>query len=137
MHRLDLARDAFDGRRMQTERLVTYKDMIEEVGLKDIEIVPRADSVEVEIQLMRQDFSTYRFDETHCKAGIEHLDGFAKVFNKTMQVFTSAIAKNGHQHAADALRQKASAGKHGMLNTNTVAKDLKRSRKRRGSAMTA
>jgi hypothetical protein len=124
-------------RRMQTERLVTYKDMIEEVGLKDIEIVPRADSVEVEIQLMRQDFSTYRFDETHCKAGIEHLDGFAKVFNKTMQVFTSAIAKNGHQHAADALRQKASAGKHGMLNTNTIAKDLKRSRKRRSSAMTS
>lgn len=127
-------------RRINTARLVTYKDMIEEAGLRNVEIVPRADSLEVEIQLLRQDFSSYRFDETECKAGIEHLDGFAKVFNKTMQVFTGAIAQNGHQHGADALRQKASAAKHNLINRSSVAGQIKASRARRSgrsSAMTA
>lgn len=127
-------------RRINAEQLTTYQDMLGDLGLKDIEIVPRAQSVDVEIQLMREDFATYWIDQTECKVGLEHLAGFAKVFNKSMQVFTGSIAKNGHQHAADALRQKASAGKHGLLNRSNLYAQVKKSRSRgnrRGGAMTA
>lgn len=125
---------------VNSTQLVTWQVMLGDLGLKDIEIVPRAESVDVEIQLMREDFATYWFDQTECKVGLEHLDGFAKVFNMSMQVFTGSIAKNGHQHAADALRQKASAAKHGLLNHSNLYAQVKKSRSRgnrRSGAMTA
>lgn len=122
-------------RRPGTYALTTYDEMLGEAGLENIEIVPRAADVGVEIQLMRQEFSRYRFDEEECKEGIEHLDGFMKVFNSTHQLFTSQIAKNGHQHAADAIRTHASARKHGLLHNSTAVNQLRKSR-RRGSAMT-
>lgn len=102
-------------RKANTTALKTYADMIEELGFSDIEIVPRADSVDLAINLMREDFGNYWIDETECKDGIQHLDGFMKVWNARMQVFTGSVAKNGHDHAADAMRQKAQAKAAGLM----------------------
>jgi hypothetical protein len=125
-------------RRINATQLTTYQDMIGDLGLKDVEIVNVCADVDVAIQLMREDFAAYWFDQTECKVGIEHLDGFAKVFNKSMQVFTGSIAKNGHQHAADALRQKAQAKDQGLLSrVNHYATPTTGRRKPRRSAMTA
>lgn len=102
-------------RRVQENSLKSYRDMFEDLGLKNIEVVPRTDEVNAAIQGMREDFGSYWFDEEYCKEGIAHLDGFMKVFNQTMQLWTGGIAKNGHQHAADALRQKSQAKQAGMI----------------------
>ncbi|EHK57648.1 hypothetical protein [Allomesorhizobium alhagi] len=89
------------------EILKTPADMLTDLGLRDIEIVPRILDVEVGIDQLRDDFANYRIDETRCKEGIKHLEGFAKVWNQRMSLFMPAIEKNGHEHAADAIRQKA------------------------------
>lgn len=96
-----------DQTRPGAEQLKTPRDMLAELGLKNIEIVPRIAEVTVGIDQLREDFPTYRMDEERCAEGIKHLDGFSKVWNNTMGQWTPAIFKNGHQHAADALRQKA------------------------------
>lgn len=99
-----------DKRHQGTHILKTPKDMLEELGLKKIEIVPRTpDLVNVGIPALRDDFSTYYFDEVKCAAGIIHLEGYRKAWNENMGVWSEKPQKNGHQHAADAIRQKAQA----------------------------
>jgi hypothetical protein len=99
-------------RRPGAEALKTPRDMLNDLGLKNIEIVPRIHAVVVGIEQLREDFRFYRFDEERTKDGVTHLEGFSKVFNNTMQIWTPAIADNGHQHAADAIRQKAQWKEH-------------------------
>lgn len=94
-------------RRPGAESLKTSADMLEALGFRNQVIVPRVANVGDGIQQLREDFATYRFDEEACKEGLVHLDGFSKVWNERMGLWTPDILKNGHQHAADALRQKA------------------------------
>lgn len=101
-----------DQRRPGAEALKTPRDMLNDLGLKNIEIVPRIHDVVVGIEQLREDFPNFRFDEENCKDGITHLEGFSKVWNNTMGIWSPQIAKNGHQHAADALRQKAQWAHH-------------------------
>ncbi|KQV27861.1 hypothetical protein ASC97_05720 [Rhizobium sp. Root1203] len=99
-----------DQRRPGTMALETPRDMLQALGLKNIQIVPRVtDLVNVGIQALREDFSGYFFDEVKCAPGIIHLENYRKQWNDSMQVWTEYPMKNGHQHAADALRQKAQA----------------------------
>lgn len=99
-----------DQRRPGTMSLETPEDMLRNLGLRNIEIVPRTlDLVNIGIQALRDDFSTYYFDEEKCAAGLIHLENYRKCWNDRMQVFTEQPMKNGHQHAADAIRQKAQA----------------------------
>jgi len=90
-----------------SEQVKTVADMLEELGWRDIEIVPRTPSVDVGINQLREAFPTFRFDKTRCAVGIEHLEGFAKPWNNRLGMFMPHILKNGHQHAADAIRQWA------------------------------
>lgn len=97
-----------DQRRPGQFSLQTPKDMLEGLGLKNIIIVPRTpDLVAVGIQELRQDFATYWIDEEKCAAGLVHLEGYRKAWNDGMGVWSEYPMKNGHQHAADAIRQKA------------------------------
>lgn len=89
------------------EHLKTYADQLNDLGLRNIEIVARTPDVTQAIDQLREDFTNYWLDEEACKAGIAHLDGFSKVWNGRLEAWSPQIAKNGHQHAADALRQKA------------------------------
>jgi len=94
-------------------QLKTPRDMLSDLGLRNIEIVPRIPDVTTGIDQLRQAFASYFFDEENCKDGIVHLGGYAKVWNKTMAVWSEEPAKNGHEHAADAIRQHAQ-WKHNM-----------------------
>ncbi|MDQ0135699.1 hypothetical protein J2T08_003620 [Neorhizobium galegae] len=97
-------------RRPGAVMIQTPKDMLEGLHLKNIEIVDRTpDLVNVGIQQLRDDFSTYYFDEVKCAAGIIHLENYRKAWNENMGVWSDSPKNNGHQHAADALRQKAQA----------------------------
>lgn len=109
------------------EALKTPADMLEDLGLRDIEIVPRTADLIAAIQTMRDDFGTYWFDETACAEGLKHLAGYRKEWNDRLGVFTERPRKNGHQHAADALRQKAQGFMAPSMN--------RRSRHRNRSAM--
>lgn len=87
--------------------LKTPHDMLWDLGLRNIVIIPRIPDLITGIDLLRQDMAHYRFDEARCKEGIEHLDGYSKKWNAQMALWSESVAENGHEHATDALRQKA------------------------------
>lgn len=94
-------------RRPGSEMLKTSADMLADLGLRNIEIVPRTHDRAQAINELREDFGNYRFDEEGCAEGLKHLDGYSKEWNERLQVYTSEPRRDGHQHAADAIRQRA------------------------------
>lgn len=89
--------------------LKTSEDMIRELHVRNIEIVPVTPELVVGNNLMRNAFYRYRFDEVKCAEGLLHLAGYKKPWIQRHSIFGSGYVKNGHQHAADALRQHAQA----------------------------
>jgi hypothetical protein len=87
--------------------LKTPRDMLEELGLRDIEIVPRTLDETVAIQQLRDDFGSYWFDQTACAEGLKHLSLFRKDWNERLGTWSDRPRRDQHKHAADALRQKA------------------------------
>ncbi|MFB0692973.1 hypothetical protein ACA106_20825 [Agrobacterium pusense] len=86
----------------------TPREMLEGLGIRNIHIVPRTpDLMNIGIPALREDFANYRFDATKCKQGLIHLEGYRKAWNEKQGVWSDTPQKNGHQHAADAIRQKA------------------------------
>jgi hypothetical protein len=116
-------------RRPGTERLKTSQDMLEELGVTRIEIVPRINTLQNGIDQTRDAFPRYRFDDERCKELLEHLEGYRKTWNERAGVWTSEPQKNGHQHAADMVRQHAQM-RHElrMLSKGTSSSSKKRNR---------
>ncbi|MBP0484663.1 hypothetical protein [Sagittula salina] len=74
------------------------------------QIVPRVSDLQHGIQLTREQFAEYWFDEAGCKAGIAHIEAYRKRFNTRTSTFEDTPEKHtGHTEAADALRQCAQA----------------------------
>lgn len=102
-------------RRPGAEILKTSADMLEEVGFRNIIIIPRISELIAGIQQLRDAFAFYWFDEAKCAEGLKHLAGYAKVWSERNGTYTSQVAKNGHQHAADSIRQHAQAKAGGLI----------------------
>lgn len=81
------------------------KKMLEQLGLKNIELVKRVDDISHGIQATRDAFSTCWFDEVNCKEGIKHLDNYKKTWSNTGQRFTDVPKHDEHSEGADAFRQ--------------------------------
>lgn len=94
-------------RRQGTYEIKTPVEMVEDLGLRDIEIVPRIDDVTHGIQMVRDVFGACWFDETNCAEGIKHLELYRKDWNDRLGVWSARPRKSDHNHAADALRQFA------------------------------
>ena len=95
--------------RQGMENNLSPLQMLEELGLRNIEIVPRVPDLSHGIQATRRAFSTCWFDEEHCKDGIVHLDNYKKKWNNTAGRFMDQPEKDVHTEAADAFRQFAQA----------------------------
>jgi len=85
----------------------TICDMLHGLGLRDTEIVARTADLTAGIQELRDDFGSYWFDETNCAEGLRHLGLYRKEWNDRLGCWREKPREDGHQHAADALRQKA------------------------------
>lgn len=72
------------------------------------EIVPRVQTLQHGIELLRGKFQEFMFDEEGCRDGLEHLDLYHKKWNTRLGVWVDEPEKDdGHSEAADALRQLA------------------------------
>ncbi len=71
------------------------------------EIVPRVSEVLHGIQQVRDIFGQCWFDETHCKAGLEHLAMYRKRWNERVGGWMDEPLHDIHSEAADAIRQFA------------------------------
>jgi hypothetical protein len=85
----------------------TIRGILEGLGLRNVEVLPRVGDLTAGIQQLRDDFVTYVFDETLCAGGIKHLGLYKKEWNDRLGCWRDTPREDGHQHAADAIRQKA------------------------------
>lgn len=96
-------------------------------------IVPRISRVQHGIDLVHQEFSHYEFDEEGCKEGIAHLEAYSRGWNNQQQWWSeNPRHPSEHNHAADALRQKA----QGYTPPNQLPA-LRNKHRRRATGMTA
>lgn len=92
------------------------KQMLEELWPgQRFEIVERIDDVNTGIQQARNVFGSCWFDDTHCAAGIVHLERYRKQWNKTLKTWSREPRHDIHSEAADAFRQFAQAVANGGL----------------------
>lgn len=80
-------------------------DSLGNLGLKNIEIVPRVSEISHGIQATRDSFSSCWIDEENCKEGIIHLDSYRKKWNNTTGRFMDQPVHDVHSECADAFRQ--------------------------------
>ncbi|ARV77102.1 large terminase protein [Pseudomonas phage Skulduggery] len=100
--------------------------MLENLGLKNIEIVPRVSELQHGITATRNAFATCWFDADLCKKGIVHLELYQKDFNKQTQSWKDVPLKNVHTEGADSFRQFAQAFKEHRVTTSSRPKRRKR-----------
>jgi hypothetical protein len=70
-------------------------------------VVVRTADLTAGIQELRDNFTSYWFDEANCAVGLKHLVLYRKEWNDRLGCWRDTPRQDGHQHAADALRQKA------------------------------
>lgn len=100
-------------------------------------IVPRVDTLEHGIQMLRQSFPTYRFDEQGCKDGLIHLAEYRKSWNARIGAWKPTPPTDSpHREAADSLRQHAQGWDPAIVNPGGFMSSRRRHRRRAGS-MTA
>lgn len=112
--------------RQGMDRNVSPVEMLEKLGLRNIEIVPRVQEIQHGIQQTRDVFGICFFDEAGCKEGLVHLENYRKRFVATTQSWADEPLKDVHTEAADALRQFAQAYASGQLNAKKPSTTKKR-----------
>lgn len=108
-----LPHDAAHKRLSDTNK--STKEMLEDLGLRNIEIVPVISDINTGIQITRENFGTAYFDEVGCKPGYTHLDNYKKKWNATDGRWSNEPRKDATSEAADAFRQWAQAKAGGMI----------------------
>lgn len=87
------------------------KQMLENLGLRHVEIVPVVAELQHGISAVRDIFGSCVFDAEGCKEGLVHLEMYRKKWNENMQCYSDEPRKDVHTEGADSFRQFAqSAG---------------------------
>lgn len=110
----------------------SVKEILEGLGLRNIEVVPRITVITNGINIMRAQFPLIWMDATNCSQGIKRLDNYRKRWNQ-QQARYSDEPENDHTKTAgpDALRQWAQALDGGLIRS-TKGSDYKRKATPRG-----
>lgn len=90
-------------------------DMLADMGLRNIEIVPRIDNIGAGIQMVRDHISKVFFDETGCALGIQRLDNYKKKWNERQGRWSGEPEHDINSEGADSFRQWAQAEDGGMI----------------------
>lgn len=107
-----LPHDAAHKRLSDTNK--STQEMLEDLGLRNTEIVPRIDNELDGIGMVRKHFNTFYFDKEGCAEGLARLDGFKKSWNKQLGAWRPTPADDDNCHGADAIRQYAQAVEAGI-----------------------
>jgi len=93
------------------------KKMLQELGLKNIKIVPRTPDIAVGIQQTRDGFASAWFDQERCKLGLQRLTNYKKRWIEKDGRFSQDPVHDINSEGADSFRQYGQAKAIGMLNT--------------------
>ena len=91
------------------------KEMMEDLGLRNIEIVPVISDINTGINITRAEFASAYFDEVGCKQGFAHLENYKKRWNERDARWSDEPRKDGTSEGADAFRQWAQAKSLGLI----------------------
>lgn len=83
------------------------QDMLAELGLQHIEIVPRIPEIITGINQTRDAFAACVFDKEHCKDGLVHLELYRKQWDDRHSCWRDHPRHDVHSNGADAFRQFA------------------------------
>ncbi|MCK7581083.1 MAG: hypothetical protein MZV65_39305 [Chromatiales bacterium] len=106
----------------------SIREMLEDLGLRDIEIVPRIDDVNHGIQQTRQAFNLCWFDEAGCKEGLGRLQTYRKRWNRTTGFWANEPLHDAASNGADAFRMFGQAMAGGMLRQSMGSRKPSRQR---------
>ncbi|OWY39349.1 terminase [Xenophilus sp. AP218F] len=93
--------------RLSADGNKSIRVQLEELGMRNIEVVPRVDNIQAGISSVRTVLPHCYFDEAGCADGIRHLDYYRKDWNATLGVWKSQPRHDEHSHGSDAFRQFA------------------------------
>jgi hypothetical protein len=96
-----------DTKRQGQEKNWTPRQMLEDLGLRNIEIVSRIDRVQTGIQMVRDVFGSCWFDEAGCQTGILRLESYRKEWDNRLAVWKDEPRHDQASNGADAFRQFA------------------------------
>lgn len=121
-HKHLLPHDAAHKRQLATVNK-SPEEMLNELGLKNTEIVPVINNLDVGIELTKKHMRQLWVHETNCAQGIKRLDGYKRIYDSKQATYRNEPQKNdGNSEGADALRQWAQALENGQLNTSVASK---------------
>ena len=120
-----LPHDADHARLTESNRSI--KQMLEGLGLRNIEIVPRIDSIQAGIQMVRQHFPSAFIDEQECVEGIKRLENYKKRWNPQQGRWSDEPKHDANSEGADAFRQWAQAKDAGIITNAGGSGTFKRS----------
>jgi hypothetical protein len=109
-----------DHERLSNDQNKSIKTQLEDLGMRNIEIVPRISDLSAGIQLVRKHIPSAYIDEDRCAEGIKRMDGYKKKWNSSLGRFVDEPEKrDGNSEGADAFRQWAQAKELGMITLAT------------------
>lgn len=94
-----------ESERQLKDTVASPYDMLSDLGLRNIIVVPRVDEVIHGIQQTRAKFPSSKFDQTRCKEGLVHLELYRKEWNARTETWRDIPRHDQHSEAADAFRQ--------------------------------
>ncbi len=102
-----LPHDAAHKRLSDTNK--STKQMLEDLGLRNLVIVPVITDVNTGIQITREAFGSAWFDEAGTKDGIKRLENYKKRWNAQDGRWSNEPKHDSNSEGADAFRQWAQA----------------------------
>jgi len=93
-------------------------DYLEELGMTDINVVPRTGNVSEDIHLVRSVIPLCLFDKVNTGLGIKCLREYQRKWDSKNKVFMNTPLHNEASHGADGFRQFAKVYEPGMLKYN-------------------
>lgn len=105
----------------------TRRQVLEGLGLSNIETVRRIDDIQTGIEITKESFSSCWFDRVYCGDGIKCMDNYQREWDDRMGRYRLTPLSNWASHGADAFRQFA----QGYGGERKESKPLKR----RGTGM--
>lgn len=102
-------------KRLSARGNLSIEEQLKGLGLKNIVIVPKIDSLNTGIQLTRKHMASCYFDVDHAKKGISRLDNYTKKWNDKDGRWSDEPVKDINTEGADAFRQFAQAKEAGLI----------------------
>lgn len=93
-------------------------DFLEELGMTDINVVPKSSNISEDIHLVRALIPLCVFDKINCSEGIKCLREYQRKWDSKNKIFMNTPLHNEASHGADAFRQLAKVYEPGLLKYN-------------------